>query len=415
MTIISWYLQRPRPRCQGRGELFARWYRPDTMVDGVHGSRVFLYVFGALALGSGACTVTDVGGSGQGSSSSGGESGVDVTSVGVTSQSSVDTTAGNEGSDGPIIDDFPGADDLPPIDLVDCREEPPPGAELPPPLPTYGGVCPELMPGLNTIDSMGNVREFLLILPEDLDPAEPLPVVFLWHWLGGSADDFLEQGDVQNAVNQYRFAAVIPEEKGDLLFRWPFTILDPEPRVQEEYQFFDDMLACVAEQFMVEQNCISSAGVSAGGLFTSQLASGRGEWLSSFLSLSGGTGGAAVKPWGGAAHKMPAMVLWGGDMDFCVAVDFNATSLDLELNLDAEGHFVLECIHNCMHAAPPFDMAAGETAFAPMWEFVMAHPYWLEDGQSPYLGGVPDSMPEWCGVGLGGATPREGECGPDQC
>ncbi|MCA9707355.1 MAG: hypothetical protein KDK70_15990 [Myxococcales bacterium] len=376
----------------------------------------------ALALACGACTVTDVEGSGTDGSTGGLDSTSDGASHGVTSQSSVDSTssatsgASSSGdSVGDFTDDGPFPNDMPLVGVVDCRDEPPAGAQLPPPLPTYDGECPELVPGLNPIDSMGNLREFLLILPSDLDPDERLPVVFLWHWLGGSADAFLEQGDVQNAVDQFRFAAVIPEEKGDLLFRWPFTILDPQPRVDEEYQFFDDMLACVAEQYSIEENCISSAGVSAGALFTSQLASGRGERLASFLSLSGGTGGAVVKPWGGSSHKMPAMVLWGGDMDFCVAVDFNNTSMDLESHLADEGHFVLECIHNCMHSAPPFDMAPGQTAFAPMWQFVLDHPYWLGDGESPYLGGVPELMPQWCGVGPGGATPREGECGPNQC
>lgn len=369
------------------------------------------------ALGVG-CTVTD--GVGEGADDSSGEldasTGMLTSTSGATTQTSADTTMGVV-DEGPEIDDFPSEPppDLPPVVTVDCRDEPPAGAELPPPLPTYGGECPELVAGFNTIQSMGNDREFLLVLPADLDPAEELPVVFLWHWLGGSAEDFLEQGDVQTAVDQFRFAAVIPAEKGDLLFRWPFSIFEGQGRVDEEYQFFEDMLACVAEQYAIEENCISSAGVSAGALFTGQLASGRGERLASILSLSGGTGGAAVKPWGGSPHEMPAMVLWGGEMDSCVAVDFNATSQDLENNLDADGHFVLECIHNCMHGAPPFDMEPGETAFAPMWEFVTAHPYWLDDGDSPYLAGIPEGIPEWCAVGPGSAMPREGECGPDQC
>jgi hypothetical protein len=41
--------------------------------------------------------------------------------------------------------------------------------------------------------------------------------------------------------------------------------------------FFDDMLACVAEQFAIDENCVSSAGVSAGALFTAQLGSARGD------------------------------------------------------------------------------------------------------------------------------------------
>lgn len=366
-----------------------------------------------------ACTVDDVGGEGDGASSAGStaaDTTAGATTMGsATSQGSLDTTAGNDSLDGPILDDFGPGPDLPPVGEVDCRLPPPPGATPPPPLPVYAGECPELVPGLNAIDSTGNLREFLLIVPSDLQPGESLPVVFLWHWLGGDAQDFLEQGDVQNAVDQFRFLAVIPSSKGDVLFQWPFSAIDPDARAEEEFEFFDDMLACVAEQYDVAENCIASAGVSAGALWTSQLASARGAFLSSMLSLSGGTGG-VVKPWGGSPHKMPAMVLWGGPMDFCVAVDFNSTSMDLEGHLQDEGHFVLECIHDCMHSAPPFEVAEGETAFAPLWKFVISHPYWLEPGDSPYLAsGVPDDMPPWCGIGVGGSTPRMGECGPDQC
>ena len=391
------------------------------MLGGVSKSCVCLHLGVLLGLAAAACTVDDVGGEGTGSSSSGavdstGSSTAGETLDGVSGQMSADTTAAPTTDDGPpIIDDVGSASDLPPAGEADCRLEPPPGATPPPPLPVYAGECPELLPGLNTIDSTGNVREFLLIVPSDLQPEENLPVIFLWHWLGGDAQDFLEQGDVQNAVDQFRFVAVIPSSKGDVLFQWPFSAIDADARADEEFEFFDDMLACVAEQFNVAENCIASAGVSAGALWTDQLASARGAFLSSILSLSGGTGG-VVKPWGGSPHKMPAMVLWGGPMDFCVAVDFNSASMDLENHLQKDGHFVLECIHNCMHGAPPFDVEDGETAFAPLWKFVISHPYWLADGDSPYLAtGVPEDMPDWCGIGVGGCMPREGECGPDQC
>jgi len=95
--------------------------------------------------------------------------------------------------------------------VATCAEEPPPGSDLPDPLPTYALDGPTLVPGRNTLVSTGATRHFLLVLPATLEPTESLPVVFLWHWLGGSAEDFLEHGDVQTAVDAQRFLAVIPE------------------------------------------------------------------------------------------------------------------------------------------------------------------------------------------------------------
>jgi hypothetical protein len=109
-------------------------------------------------------------------------------------------------------------------------------------------------------------------------------------------------------------------------------------------------------------------------------------------------------------------VLWGGPDDFCVAVDFEAASQNLEQGLSADGHFILECVHNCAHGAPPFDAPMSMTEFEPLWRFVVDHPYWLEDGQSPWSdAGLPSGMPQWCAVGAGQAMIREGECGPSQC
>jgi predicted esterase len=209
--------------------------------------------------------------------------------------------------------------------------------------------------------------------------------------------------------------AVIPEHKGDLSTRWPYTVVDGNARFEEEYRFFDDMLACVAEAYPIERSCVGSAGVSAGALFTGQLGSGRGQFLSSIMSLSGGTGG-VIRNWGGSPHKMPAFVLWGGPNDTCGPVNFQETSVNLEAALTSQGHLVLECLHNCGHASPPFDQPATTTDFAPLWKFFLDHPYWVDPGTSPWqLEDLPEGMPTWCSIGAGSATMRMGECGPSQC
>lgn len=299
--------------------------------------------------------------------------------------------------------------------IFTCKDNPPPGSQMPDPLPVYSGDCPELVAGMNTILSSGSTRSFMLAFPSTLVSDEKLPVVFLWHWLGGSAEDFMEKGQIQDAVDTFRFLAIAPEAKGDLLMKWPFLIVDSTRRMEEEARFFDDILACVAEQFNVNNSCVSSVGVSAGALWTCQLAQLRAKRLSSFLSLSGGVGMSGdylnpVRPWSGAEHVMPAIVLWGGPMDFC-GLSFATTSSYLESGLVAGGHFFVECIHNCAHAEPPMDPPPGESNYSSLWRFIMDHPYWLEDGDSPYLiTGLPDIFPQWCGIGPGSATIRTGEC-----
>lgn len=155
---------------------------------------------------------------------------------------------------------------------------------------------------------------------------------------------------------------------------------------------------------------MSSVGVSAGALWIAQLASYRGDYLSSFISLSGGTGG-VIEPWSAPGHKMPGLVLWGGPTDSCFGLlMFQQTSLMLESELVNGGHFFLEFVHNCGHVQPPLP-AGMASAFQGLWQFVFDHPYWLAPGESPYAAmGIPAGLPEWCGIGRGSATPRVGQC-----
>jgi predicted esterase len=283
---------------------------------------------------------------------------------------------------------------------------------------------------MNTIMSMGNNRRFILVTPTTMMPGERLPVLFMWHWLGGTATRFLTQGNVQAAVNQNRFVAVIPEKKGDVVIGipgvrtvdmvWPYLTTVSAARVNEELTFFDDMLACVSAQFTVDQDCISSVGVSAGALWTSQLLQLRSTRLASAIVLSGGIGPASPLPalldvsgWrtSPAPRPVPTLVLWGGATDTC-ALNFQTASRALEMRLVANNSFVMECIHNCGHDVPPVeDPTLGVAA---LYRFAFDHPYWLEARESPYIArGLPMDMPRWCSIGPGSATLRTGMCDAD--
>jgi hypothetical protein len=163
---------------------------------------------------------------------------------------------------------------------------------------------------------------------------------------------------------------------------------------------------------------VSSAGVSDGALWTSQLIGGRGEYLSSAIVLSGGVGGSYnTDATGGGirdylpstAHVMPAIILWGGPSDNFI-LNFEPATKALERHMQEEGHFIVECQHNCGHDEPPFEAPPGESKFAAFWDFVNDHPYWLGPGESPYkaAGALPPTFPEWCAIGVGNAVERTG-------
>lgn len=397
-------------------------------------SLAFAWTLGACGDSPSGSSSDDPSSSGAAESSSGGSSAGSSTDDPTGETPTGGTVAGTDTGGDPTGSTLPpgessesGGDPTgPPPTGVRCGDEPPPGATLAPEIPGYGGVCPPIVTGYapdvwnylpQQVGDASYERRYLVIVPEDLGDDERLPVMFMWHWLGGDAQDFYERAAAQDAVNRMRFIAVIPQG-GDqgTQFQWPYTILDSDEALEAEFQFFDDMLSCVNEQFNVDKDCVSSVGVSAGALMTSQLAGGRGTRLASFLSLSGGTGGTFVKPWIAPEHKLPGLVLWGGENDTCIVINFQDTSHDLEMHLVEGGHFVVECIHNCNHSTPPFMVPDDMTAFAPLWDFMFAHPYWLKPGESPYTAeGLPPSMPTWCAVGVGNAVPPPEKCDMNEC
>lgn len=295
-----------------------------------------------------------------------------------------------------------------------CLDPIPAGAAKPPALPTYAAACPALVdaPATTAIVSSGAERRFVVVKPSSIAPGEKLPLVFAWHWLKGSAEDMMSALELQTAADARRMVFVAPVAKGDLYWQWPMMSADASSRFDEETKFFDDMLACVAAALPIQEHCVSSVGVSAGALFTAQLASARADRLASFVSISGGVGDPA-KSFAPAARKIPGLVLWGGPTDkfpneTLTIIDFEDASNALANALVSGGHPIVECVHNCGHDVPPFDAPpAGMPKADLVFRFVLDHPYWSAAGKSPYAGGaLPPSYPSWCGVGHGAVAPR---------
>lgn len=363
------------------------------------------------------------------------DAGVDTTADAVTEAPDVAVDSAPAGTDA-VTKDVP-TDTGPPKPVYTfaaaaCGQTPPADAILPAKPKAYtGGTCPKLIADgktLNPLQSQGNARSFIVVAPSDIKPDEKLPVLFAYYWLKASPNSFIEKGELVAATQAQRFIAIVPESKKDITIPftktnlpWPMLgTITPDARFQEEHVFFDDMLACVAEQFPIDNNCVAVTGVSAGALYTAQLVSQRSEYISSYISLSGGIQTPALPDsvlatWTPPKIPRPMLILWGGPTDSCVLLSFQAGSQQLETAEDTAGAFVTECVHNCAHGVPPIDTPPGKSKFAVVWEFAWSHPFWLKTGESPWAKGLPADAPAWCGIGSNSATIRTGACDPPGC
>ncbi len=320
------------------------------------------------------------------------DAGDDDTSTGSSNDGSGDSGDSDGGSDD-------GPPDAPTAPFGRCAEAPPPGASVAPPPPAYsGGVCPGLEPGYNTnFLSQGRQRELALVIPSSYDPAHRYPLVFVWYHLTGNAMDFTDILGAQALADAMQMIFVVPQDTGDFEFVWPDTPLDVA-QSQVDLGMFDDVYACLSQQYSINAACVSSAGVSAGGLWTAYLGQQRGQYLASNLAFSGGYPtelGGAWWPWSSSPHTFASLVLWGGPTDQLI-LDFHAASLNYIDHLRGDGHMVVTCEHTGGHGVPVPDQAGDPPPFEAIFDFILDHPYW-DPGGSPYQdSGLPDSFPSYC-------------------
>jgi len=251
----------------------------------------------------------------------------------------------------------------------------------PRPGPEYSeGTCPELRNGWNDdFRSAGLDRSFKMLLPEEPEGA---PVVFTWHWLGGTAEEILEFVDFDELPDDEGAIVVSPSSSGSQ-FEWEF-LADPTDNI--DLQFFEDMLSCIHERYTVDMDRIYATGMSAGGLWTSYLTIHESEWLASTAPISGG---ASEDVWVPPVRDLPVMLTWGGPTDFAVGFNFHSANQEFSELLQGRGSFVTECEHTGGHTIPD---GAKDT----IWRWFEDHPMDIEE--EPYADELPGSFPSYCAI-----------------
>jgi len=268
-------------------------------------------------------------------------------------------------------------------DVASSTEENTNFVASPPDAPTYsGGACPTFSNGSNTLQTGGRSRSIEVSLPSN--PAGA-PVLFIFHGAGDSPQNMMGFFNAA-AASSAEGAIVIAPSSCCGFVEWPFTSFEnPEP----DLALFDDVLACLEQQFDIDNRRVYATGFSAGALWTSFLLTRRGEYLAAAATLSGGVGMAVSYQTPG--YDMPVLVAWGGASDVYggggFSVSFQTESGKMIDNLTNDGHYVVECDHGGGHTVPWGGDAWVKTfLFDQVWN----------DGSTPYTDSVPPGFPEYC-------------------
>lgn len=290
-------------------------------------------------------------------------------------------------------------------------------------------TCADFKAGLNSNlivngeESKDLARSFILTLPKDIATKKGWPVIFSWHGVGDTADNFvgLLSGQVDNA--EMPFILVTPEDADYAMNALPPKGVDWDVLVLNngsiEAEFYDAIMKCIDENWGVDKNHVHMTGFSAGSIAADSIGVLRGEQIASIFTYSGayfsnakntadlGTfSGIPVSsfitwPEMKITNKYTQALMHGAEGDSaCTGPDacdkWGANGFYINFNhmsrFDANyltelGHNVIICNHGLGHTNAGLSTAQ-------MIKFFKDHPLGTET--SPYKTALPAGYPDYC-------------------
>ena len=203
-----------------------------------------------------------------------------------------------------------------------------------------------------------DVRQYRLVVPEGLDPAKPVPLVFVFHGRGDSKTFIRRYSGFEALALKNGFIVAFPE---GLDRHWEMRAADDN----KDVLFFDAVFDHVTSKYNVDLRRVYATGMSMGGYFCNLLALKRSERLAAIAPHSGGLGALAVR--GIDAKKKYAVMIVHGDEDKIVKVEEGRASRDAYAKAGHAVEYVE--VKGLGHV-----WATKENITERMWKFFLDHP-----------------------------------------
>jgi len=152
--------------------------------------------------------------------------------------------------------------------------------------PGFTGVAP------GQLDVDGEPRNFQLVLPDDYDPDNAYPLVFMFHGRGGEGGQLRQYAGVEEASAGeaiFVYPDALPNAKQGGLTGWDLS------SVGIDVAFVDALLADFDANLCIDQERVFAAGHSHGGFFSNTLGCFRGDVFRAIGPVAGGGPGVGCK------------------------------------------------------------------------------------------------------------------------
>lgn len=269
-------------------------------------------------------------------------------------------------------------------DSTDSPAGPPAPSYLARPVGEPSGTCPDFtQQGMQNMKSNDVKRDVWAWWPNNL-PEEPIGVMFAWHGLGDTAENFAESLDLESIAKSNNILVLAPGSANPI-YTWDYI-----NNGGDDIALYDDLRACATTAFNIDLDQVTSMGFSYGALWTTWLSMHHDDTLAAALVFSGGTGVNVALPYVSPTTDIPVLGNWGGSSDSFdagfVVVDFEATMAEYLTSLASDGHIAIGCDHGLGHSMPndyPEQIEA----------FLLTHRFGVA---SPFEGGGTAGLPDYC-------------------
>ncbi|KAK4208598.1 hypothetical protein QBC37DRAFT_391907 [Rhypophila decipiens] len=145
-----------------------------------------------------------------------------------------------------------------------------------------------LTSGIKKLTAKGKSRQYTLQLPANYDPSHPYRVIFQWHGANDNMDVTV-RGTLVQPPNSFRYFGLEKASNNSVILVAPDALNKAwYNRNNEDYEFFDAMLAQISGGLCVDTQQVFSMGFSHGGAFTKALSCKRSSAHRGVIILDGG-------------------------------------------------------------------------------------------------------------------------------
>lgn len=162
---------------------------------------------------------------------------------------------------------------------------------------------------LKRIEVEGEIREYLIYIPNSYDTTKSVPIVLNFHGFGGIVSEFIYDADMRSLAESDTFILIYPQ--GSYLngsSHWnPCPIGLDNKSDANDFRFVEDIIDEISSQYNIDMERIYAAGYSNGGMMAYGLANYKSDLIAAVASVSG----AMLDCIGDTSHPMPVIHLHG--------------------------------------------------------------------------------------------------------